>query len=320
MREKSAKRLSAILDDRSMSQKEIETFLLETITTPPTVEEILGYIDAMRDRMIPVNIDEDAIDVCGTGGDGKNTFNISTCAAIILAAGDVPVIKHGNRAASSNFGSADVLEQLHLSIPTRPERARAFFDKHNFVFLFAPHYHPSLKQLANARKSLGKPTIFNLLGPLLNPAGVRRQVIGTYSYDNAQLLAGVAQNLNYDHLLVLSGRDGLDEASPAAMTDVFEIKGNVIKTFTIQMTDFNLEPTSLNNCRSGTNAKDNAQIVIDCLQPNKLLTPKQRMVIYNAGIGFYVSGKADSIMAGVQLARGVVASGRALQKLEELQK
>lgn len=320
MREKSAKRLSAILDNAAISQKEIENFLLATINTPPTVGEILGYIEAMRDRMIPVNIKEDAIDVCGTGGDGKNTFNISTCAAIILAAGQVPVIKHGNRAASSSVGSADVLEQLHIAIPTKPERAQAFFDKHDFVFLFAQFYHPSLKRVAQARKSLGKPTIFNLIGPLLNPAKVRRQVVGTYSYENARLLADVARNMNYDHLVVLSGRDGLDEASPAAITDVFEVRGRMIKTFSIQMTDFNLEPTSLVNCRSGDNAEDNAQIVIDCLHPSQTLTPKQRVAIYNAGIGFYVSGKSDSIAAGVQLARGIVASGRALKKLEELRK
>ena len=318
MRPQAAKQLGNILDNTQLTQQEIHHFLQQTITTPPTVGQILGYVDAMKQRMAPVTPINGAIDVCGTGGDGKGTFNISTCAALVLAAGNVPVIKHGNRAASGRFGSADLLEQLSVPIINNPASAHQFAIKHNFVFLFAQLYHPSLRRLALARKSFGKPTVFNLLGPLLNPASVQRQVIGTYSYKNAQLLAKIAQKLNHKHTLILASRDGLDEASPAATTDIFEIKGAALAHFTFDITKAGLAPALLSQCKAGNTPSQNAKIAVASLHPSPALSPRQRVLAYNAGMGFYVSGKAPTIPAGVDMAVHVIQSGRALQKLKEL--
>jgi anthranilate phosphoribosyltransferase len=310
--------LSRLLDDASLSDDFIARQLTDLTEKGPTTEEILGFLDAMRARMLRVKAKPGVIDVCGTGGDKSGTFNISTAAAIVLAAGGVSVAKHGNRSASSKCGSADVLEALHVPIDLGPEEAGKQLADAGFVFLFAQKYHPSLKRLAIVRKSLGFPTVFNLLGPLLNPAGVKRQVIGTFSLENAIKLCEAATHLSYEHALILTSEDGLDEASLAAPTHLFELRGEQVVETRIKPEDFGLEGASLADLQEREDAAGNAQLITMDLQPAEKLSAHQRVIALNAGLGFYVSGKAGSIASGVELARQTLASGEAAAKLKQL--
>jgi anthranilate phosphoribosyltransferase len=309
--------LSFILDNEQVTDEQIVEAL--TVLTEKTVnaDEICGFVDAMRARMIKLPFQGEAIDTCGTGGDKSGTFNISTASAILLAAGGVTVAKHGNRAATSKCGSADVLETLGVPTDLLPAQATRQLSDHNFAFLFAPLYHPSLKRLAIIRKQLGFPTVFNLLGPLLNPAGVRRQVLGTFSLINAELLAEVISRMDYEHALVLTSDDGLDEASLLAPVNLFEIKGTTVIKSTIQAVDYGLDSAPVSDLVGG-DAVQNAKIITTAFQPAKALTPPQSVIVLNAGLGFYVAGKAEDIEKGIQMATKVLQSGQAAAKLKEL--
>jgi anthranilate phosphoribosyltransferase len=309
--------LGYVLDDGQVTDEQIAEALTALTKQGATVDEIQGFIDAMRERMTPLPYKGDAIDTCGTGGDKSGTFNISTAAAIVLAGGGVTVAKHGNRAATSKCGSADVLEALGIPTDLPSEKALQELTGHGFVFLFAPLYHPALKRLAIVRKSLGFPTVFNLLGPLLNPAGVRRQVLGTFSQKNAELLAEVMSRMDYEHALVLTSDDGLDEASLAAPVNIFEIRRSKVTKSRIMATDFGLEAAPVSDLAGG-DSTTNAKIIKSALQPAKNLSTHQRVIALNAGLGFYVSGKAPTIEAGVRMATDVLQDGRAAAKLQEL--
>lgn len=312
--------LGNLLDGESLSDDFIAKQLAELTEKGESTEEILGFIDAMRARMIRVKTDVAAIDVCGTGGDKSGTFNISTASAIVLAAGGVPVAKHGNRNASSRCGSADVLEALHIPVQADADEAARLLEAKNFVFLFAQKYHPALKRLALVRKQLGFPTVFNLLGPLLNPANVKRQVIGTFSQANAERLAEVASQLEYEHVIILTSDDGLDEASLSAPTQLLEVvRGHEPKRHRITPEDFGLEPASLEKLQEGASAEQNAQIIRETFSAADRLDARQRVVVLNAALGFYVSGEAGSIAEGVKRATEVIQSGKAAEKLQELQ-
>lgn len=312
--------LGRILDDETMPDADIIQALTDLTQKGETTEEILGFIDAMRARMVRVKTaNTAAIDVCGTGGDRSGTFNISTASAIVLAAGGVSVAKHGNRAASSKCGSADVLDALSIPITSGPDRAAQLLKQYGFVFLFAQNYHPALKRLASIRKQLGFPTIFNLLGPLLNPATVKCQVIGTFSKENAERLAAVVERLEYRRVLVLTSEDGLDEASLSAPTQIIEICDGKRRDFHITPQDFGLELAQLNELQEGKDPEENAQIVRDVLQPAQELSAKQRVVVLNAALGFYVSDQAKTINQGVRLATKTIQQGKAIEKLKELQ-
>jgi len=309
--------LSLVLDNANLPDSDIaETLTLLTKKTV-TAEEVCGFIESMRARMIHVPNPGEAIDTCGTGGDRHGTFNISTAAAILLAAGDIKVAKHGNRAASSKCGSADVLEALQIPVDLAPEAAARALAEYNFVFLFAPLYHPSLKKLALVRRQLGFPTVFNLLGPLLNPAAVNRQIVGTFSLANAELLAEVMSQMDYQHAMVLTSDDGLDEASLNATVRAFEIKKSVVTKTSLQAGDYGLKPAPLSALKGG-DAAQNAKFVTAVLQPADILSDHQRVVVFNAGLGFYIAGKAPTIDAGIQKATEVLASGVASAKLKQL--
>lgn len=311
--------LSLILDDQNLSDADIAKALTALTEKNPSIEEVCGFVDAMKSRMTHIHVPKGAIDVCGTGGDKSGTFNISTVSAILLAAGGVHVAKHGNRAATSKCGSSDVLEALGIPIDlVEPDASRYLVD-HHFVFLFAQLYHPSLKRLAIIRKQLGFPTVFNLLGPLLNPAGVRRQVIGTFSLDNARLLAKVIAQMNYEHAIVLTSEDGLDEASLSSPVHIFEIKGSSIMASLVNASDYGLEPADATELAGG-DAKVNAKIIDNVLQPAENLSSHQRVVVFNAGIGFYVAGKRTTIAEGIQLAQDTLATDKGYEKLKELQR
>lgn len=317
-RQQAGEFLGSMLDDVSLSEQDIAEALTALTEKTTTVEEVCGFVDAMRARMVQLPDAAGAIDTCGTGGDKAGTFNISTAAAILVAADGVKAAKHGNRAATSTCGSVDVLEALGVPVDLSPEAASHQLHTKNFVFLFAQQYHPALKRLAMVRKQLGFPTVFNLLGPLLNPAGVRRQVIGTFSLANAKLLAEVMQQMEYEHAIVLTSEDGLDEASLSAPVHIFEIKrGNITKS-TVQASDYGLGSAPISELQ-GADAAANAQIITAAFQPATALSAHQRIIIFNAGLAFYVSGKAATIAAGVEQAKAVLASGQATTKLQELQ-
>ncbi len=259
--------LEYILDDDKLPEEQIAKALTVLTEKGVGAEEVCGFVDAMRKRMTKLPYSGQAIDTCGTGGDKSGTFNISTAAAILLAAGGVNVAKHGNRAATSKCGSADVLEALNIPVDLEPEAASKYLTDYGFVFLFAPLYHPALKRLIGVRKQLGFPTVFNLLGPLLNPAGVKRQVVGTFSLENAQLLAQVmAQIGGYEHAIVLTSDDGLDEASLSAPVNLFEIKGTEVTKSKTKASDFGLEPAEVSELQGG-DAKNSASIITEALKP-----------------------------------------------------
>ncbi|HZL07927.1 MAG TPA: anthranilate phosphoribosyltransferase [Candidatus Dormibacteraeota bacterium] len=310
--------LSLMLDDTSLTDETIADALTALTKKTVTAEEICGFVDAMRERMVRVPYSGPAIDTCGTGGDQQGTFNISTAAAILLAAGNVNVAKHGNRAATGKCGSADVLEALGVPVDLSPDAAAQALSSHGFVFLFAPLYHPSLKRLSQIRRQLGFPTVFNLLGPLLNPAGVKRQIIGTFSLANAELLAAVMAQMNYDHAIVLTSQDGLDEASLSAPVNIFEIKQSIVVRKSLKASDYRLKPAPLSSL-AGDDATRNASIITDVLQPAVDLSAPQRVVVLNAGLGFYVSGQESSVELGVERAKIILASGAAGAKLKEFQ-
>lgn len=309
--------LGIILDDEEIGEVEVASALTAVTVKGPTVEEILGFVKAMRQRMKHVKPIAGAIDTCGTGGDGKGAFNISTAASFLLAAGGVMVAKHGNRNASSLCGSADVLEALQIPIDYTPAKAAQVLSKNGFVFLFAQAYHPALKKLAVVRRQLGFPTVFNLLGPLLNPAAVKRQVIGTFSYEKAKLLADVASHLHYQRALIIVSQDGLDEASLSAPTTIFEVEGRGVRKRTISPQQFGLKAASLSALK-GADAKTNARIITAAMAPKQNLSVHQRVIVLNAGLGFYVSGQSASIASGVKKAIEVLGSGAAAAKLSAL--
>lgn len=317
-RKQAANFLSPILDDAKLSDNSIAEALTALTKKTVTADEVCGFVDAMRTRMVHLPFKGQAIDTCGTGGDGHSTFNISTAAAILLAAGGVKVAKHGNRAATSQCGSADVLEALGIPVDLKPAAASRVLSKHGFVFLFAPLYHPALKRLAIVRKQLGFPTVFNLLGPLLNPAAVKRQVIGTFSLANAELLATVAARMGYEHAIILTSEDGLDEASLSAPVEIFEVKGSSVVGQRLQAGEYGLEPALLSDLKGG-GAAQNAKLVTAALRPAATLSAHQRIVVLNAGLGFYVAGQSSSIEDGVQKATETLTGGAASAKLKELQ-
>ena len=225
--------------------------------------------------------------------------------------------KHGNRNASSRCGSADVLETLNIPVDFDPETAAKKLDEDKFVFLFAQKYHPSLKKLAIVRKKLGFPTVFNILGPLLNPASVKRQVIGTYSLDNAKMIAEVVSRLNYEHAIVLVSEDGLDEASLSAPTNIFDIRGVKVENYQIKPEDYGLDAADKAELLGG-DAKTNAKIIREVMEPAEALSAAQRVVVLNAALGFYVSGFSETIDAGIEKSTDIINSGKARQKLTDL--
>lgn len=286
-------------------------------------EEILGSLKAMRDKMTRVDADGmDAIDVCGTGGDHHGTFNISTCAALVLAGGGVTVAKHGNRAASSQCGSAEVLDTLGVKIDPAPHTVQRCLQDAKIAFLFAPHYHPAMKNVGPLRKELGIRTLFNILGPMSNPASVKRQVIGVFDLDKARVMAEVLVRSGSEKVVTLHSREGLDEVSCAEPTTLFSAEKGAVSGVTVQETF--IEPETFGFKRhplqslKGSDATENAKIVLAVLEGEK--GPRREAVLMNAAVGFYVAGKASTIPDGAKLAAESIDSKKAFQALEKLKR
>lgn len=285
-----------------------------------TEEEIIGFIKAMRRRMVKMPIGAGAIDVCGTGGDGKGTFNISTATAFVVTGAGVAVAKHGNRAASSKSGSADVLEAMGVNIMLTAAQVMRCLKEVGITFLFAPLYHPAMKHVSLVRRELGIRTIFNFLGPLVNPAGVKRQIIGVPNLEIAEKLSRVAARLRYEHLLILTSEDGLDEVSVLAKTHVFEVKGKKAKKYILDPKKYGFKYEK-NNFIHGGDAKENAAIIKSILDGERGLPAgrqggRRDIVIFNSALALYVSGKAKTIDEGILMAKKSIDSGRAKKVLE----
>lgn len=279
-----------------------------------TVNEITGLIKSMRENMIRVKADM-AIDICGTGGDGSGSFNISTATAFVVAGAGVKVAKHGNRAASSKCGSADVLEELGVNLKLSAVQAEAVFNKVGMVFLFAPLFHPLMKNVVEVRKELKIRTIFNFLGPFANPASVCRQLIGVPNIEIAEKLAKVGKKLGYKHLLIVTGKESLDEISIFSKTLVFEIKGNSIKKFVVDPQKYGYKKDSKKEIQ-GESAKQNAFFIKQVLQGIK--SAKRDIVVLNSAFALYVSGKVSNIKQGINLAQASIDNGNAKLILENL--
>lgn len=279
-----------------------------------TIDEITASAAGMRNHCIKLLHNMDVLEIVGTGGDGANSFNISTTSALVIAAAGVPVAKHGNRAASSKCGAADVLEALGVKITLTPEKSAELLKKIGICFLFAQNYHIAMKYVAPVRKELGIRTVFNILGPLSNPAGANMELMGVYEEALVEPLAQVMMKLGVKRGMVVYGQDKLDEISMSASTSVCEIKDGWFQSYTISPEDFGYPRCDKEELKGGT-PQENAKITRDILEGREK-GPKRQAVCLNAGAALYITGKADSMKEGVRLAEELIDSQAALKKLE----
>ncbi len=281
-----------------------------------TADEITGAAMAMRERVTPLTVDrEQIIDTCGTGGDGRGTFNVSTVAALVAAGAGASVAKHGNRAVSSSCGSADVLSALGVNIDLDAARMSEVLRRTGISFLFAPKLHPAMGAVAAIRRELGVRTIFNVLGPLTNPAFARRQVLGVYSLHLVDIVARVLLALGADHAIVVHSHDGLDEISISAATCVCEVRDGELRSYELRPEEIGVERHNLDEIAGG-DSRENARIAREVLGGGS--GPRTEIVAANAGAALYVSGAAATIRDGVTMARESMTSGSAMAKLLEL--
>lgn len=321
--EETSHRLAIAVMDGEVTEAQIAALLVGLRMKGETVDEILGMVKAMRERMTPVRVTCDGlVDTCGTGGDAvvlngvpTGTFNISTVAAFVAAGAGCRVAKHGNRAISSRCGSADVLRALGSPVEMSPEASARCIDQIGFGFLYAPLFHGSLRHAAAPRREIGIRTILNIAGPLVNPAGARRQLIGVFDARLTEPLAQVLLQLKSIHCLVVHGEDGLDEISLSGPTRVTELRDARIRTYSIDPNEFGLRTCDLAGIQGG-DAQANAEIAMRVL--SGIHGPTRDIVLLNAGAAIYVSGRCDSLDEGVRLATESIDSGMAKGKLHEL--
>jgi len=299
----------ACIMDGEATPAQIAAFVVALRLKGETSEEVCGLARAMRDRAVKVVTSQPMVlDTCGTGGDRLNTFNISTTAAFIAGAAGVPIAKHGNRAASSKCGSADVLEAMGVRITLSPESVGRLIDEVGIGFLFAPSLHPAMKYAAGPRKEIGVRTVFNILGPLTNPAGARRQVVGVYEEQDCELLAGALVRLGSERALVVNGLDGIDEVSTFCDTRICEVKDGQISTWTLRPEDAGLKRAKAADIEGG-DAQRNAEIFMEILSGGA--GPAREIACLNAGAALFVAGQAANIPEGLAKADRTISSGAA---------
>ena len=290
-------------------------FLMALRVRGETVEEIAGAAQMLRAKMNRVEVAADAIDIVGTGGDTHGTYNISTCAALIAAGAGVKIAKHGNRRVSSKSGASDVLSELGVKLEVPAATIARCVGEAGVGFLWAPLHHPALKHWAPIRGELGIRTIFNLLGPICNPAGVKRQVVGVFSWHWVEPIAHVLNSLGAEHVWVVHGHDGLDELTTTGATDVAELKAGKVTVFEVTPADAGLQPAKLSDLKGG-DEKENAAAIRDVLAGKK--TPLRDIAVLNAAAALIVAGKAANLLDGAALAAHSIESGAAKGALERL--
>ena len=289
-------------------------FLTALAAKGETIDEITASARVLRSHCEKFLNDMDVLEIVGTGGDGSNSINISTLASIVVSAAGIPVAKHGNRAASSKCGTADCLEALGVKIDAAPARMAQILKDINICFLFAQKYHTAMRYVANVRKELGIRTVFNILGPLSNPAGANMQVMGVYDEKLVEPLARVLSNLGVKNAMVVYGQDCLDEISMSARTSVCEIKDGKFRSYEIEPEQFGFKKCDKEELVGGT-PEENAKITLSILNGEK--GPRREAVLMNAGAAFYVAGKADTLEDAVKLASEIIDSGKAKARLDE---
>ena len=296
------------ITEGNATEAQIASFLTALKMKGETIEEITAAAQIMKSKCIKTELNTyNTLDIVGTGGDMTGTFNISTASAFVAAAGSVPMAKHGNRAQTSKSGAIDVLEALGINVNKTPEEEKAIFNELNICFMFAPNHHPCMMYAAKVRKELRIRTLFNILGPLTNPAGARSQLFGIYDKNLVEPLAKVITNLGVKNAIVVHGKDGTDEATLADETYISEARNGIIKNYTIKPEDFGLK-----RCRpeelTGGNAAENAQILKNIFT-GKEKGAKRDIVILNSALAFYIYGKTKTIYEGIKLAHDLIISG-----------
>jgi anthranilate phosphoribosyltransferase len=305
-----------IIFSEEVSDSEIAAFMIGLKSKGETVDEVAGIVETMRRNSITFNKKfPNALDNCGTGGDGSQSFNISTTSAFVMAGAGITVAKHGNRSISSRTGSADVLEELGVSLDLPPEATEEILEENRIAFLFAPHVHPKIKKIMKVRKELGIPTVFNSIGPLTNPIDLDYQLLGSNRRDNLEMFAQVLNKLGRKRAVVLNGAGSMDEASLAGDNALVILENGVIKNETLHPEHVGL-PVFDNSHIVGGDAKENASILLNVLKGNK--GPYRDTVLLNAGIGIYTAGRAETIQQGIFRAIESIDSGAALDKLSHL--
>ncbi len=308
--------MTEIMEGRA-TDAQIGAFLTALRLKGETVEEITGAARIMRDKAARINAPEGVLDTCGTGGDMAHTFNISTTVALVVAAAGVPVAKHGNKAVSSKSGSADVLEALGVKIDLPPDKVETCLFETGFGFLFAPLFHPAMKFAIGPRREMGIRTIFNILGPITNPAGARRQILGVFAGKLTETLAAVLGNLGAEDAMVVHGEDGLDEITITDGTRVSRFSGGRVENLIFSPEDFGLARGRREELIGGSST-ENAAFTIGILKGDT--GTKRDIVLINTAAALMVSGRAADMKAAVALAQEAIDSGNALKKLEEIKK
>jgi len=294
---------------------QIASFLTALRMKGETIEEITGAAKVMREKVTKIKAPAYTVDTCGTGGDMSHTFNISTTSALVVAACGVPVAKHGNRSVSSSCGSADVLEALGIKIDLAPQKVEKCLETTGFGFMFAPLFHPAMKYAVGPRKEMGVRTIFNILGPLTNPAGAERQLMGVFQDELTEKLSQVLANLGVKHAFVVHGEDGLDEITNADRTKISELKDGKVRTYFITPEDLGFSRAKTSDLAGG-DAQGNAAMTMDVLKGRK--GPKRDVVIMNAAAALITGDRAKNLSDAVKLAADAIDSGAAFRKLEEV--
>ena len=311
-----SKSLFSDLMEGKYAEKQIIEILEAFIKKGETKDELAGGIFVLRDKATKVSCDQSTIDTCGTGGDGQNSLNISTAAAIVLASMGVKVAKHGNKAVSSNCGSADVLEALKININLKPNEAEDSIKNFNFAFMFAPNYHSAMKHVGPARKKMGKKTIFNLIGPLSSPAQVKRQVIGVFDKKWMMPFAEALKENNVVHAYIVHSDDGMDEISPFAKTNVVELKDGKINEFLIDPKDLGINSGNKENLK-GKNAEYNSKKIIEIYKGTS--NEFSQSVALNAAAGLIVAGKENNFKNAFKKTSEHLNSGKVFEHLTKLQ-
>jgi len=304
-----------ILMEGKASDQEIFDFLTLLSSKGEVSEEIAGGVHVLRNKSKRVNV-KNCVDTCGTGGDGKNTLNISTASALLLASMGVKVAKHGNKAVSSKCGSGDVLEALNIKINLEPDLIVEQINKNNFGFMFAPNYHRAMKYVGPTRKKIGKRTIFNMIGPLSSPALVENQVVGVFDKKLLKIFANALKNLNIKFAWIVNSEDGLDEISPYAKTNVVQLKDDKITEITIDPIDLNIDAQNFKNLL-GDNAKFNADKMINIFKGED--NDFSKAVCLNAAAGLIVTEKFSNFKEAYKNSREHILSGNSFKHLEKIQ-